>query len=188
MRLVIVTLGLAVVLIGVLAVSDWAFQSTGHVEARPLILEQDEGEHRLRRPRDVPMPPLSFTIKVDRFNGGSRKMWLGTEELAPGGVIQRHRHLGQDEIVLIETGTAHVSVGAQERDVHPGAMLFIPSGTWISLKNVGSENMNLVFVFSDPGFDDYLRCTSVPAGQAPSRVTPEELSACRRRGHLETLR
>jgi hypothetical protein len=31
---------------------------------------------------------------VDRKNGGSHKMWLGTEDLPPGGVIQRHRHLG----------------------------------------------------------------------------------------------
>lgn len=44
-----------------------------------------------------------------------------------------------------------VWLGAQERDVHAGAIVFIPSDSWISLKNTGSEDISLVFVFSDPG-------------------------------------
>src|SRR5262249_47237363 len=57
----------------------------------PLILEKSEGEHRVRKPREIPIPTGPFTIKVDRKNGGSQKMWLGTEEIPPGGMIPRHK-------------------------------------------------------------------------------------------------
>ena len=91
-------------------------------------------------------------------------MFLSTEEIPGGGLIPRHKHLGQDEILLMQTGSAHVRLGTQERDVHAGAIVFIPSDTWISVKNTGNESINLAFVFSDPGFDEFMRCTSVPAG------------------------
>ena len=104
-------------------------QSTSDNKTTPLILEKSEGEHRVRKPREIPTPTGTFTIKVDRKNGGSQKMWLGTEEIPPGGIIPKHKHLGQDEILLIQTGSAHIWLGTQERDVHGGAIVFIPSDT-----------------------------------------------------------
>jgi quercetin dioxygenase-like cupin family protein len=150
----------------------------------PLILEKAEGEHRVRRPREIPVPSGAFTIKVDRVNGRSSGLVLGTEIIAPGGVIPRHKHLGQDEIVLIETGTAHVWLGDQEQEVHAGAVVFIPAETWISLKNSGNENMSLTFIFSAPGFETYLRCTSVPEGEKTSPMTSEEWRGCQHTGHI----
>ena len=55
--------------------------------ATPLILEKSEGEHRVRRPRETPVPTGPFTIKIDRKNGGSQKMFVGTEEIPAGGLI-----------------------------------------------------------------------------------------------------
>ena len=57
-------------------------QSTSDNKTTPLILEKSEGEHRVRKPREIPIPTGPFTIKVDRKNGGSQKMWLGTEEIS----------------------------------------------------------------------------------------------------------
>jgi oxalate decarboxylase/phosphoglucose isomerase-like protein (cupin superfamily) len=85
----------------------------------------------------------------------------------------------------VETGTAHVWLGAQERDVHAGAIVFIPSDTWVSTKNTGNENIRLAFVFSDPGFDDFIRCVSVPAGEPSQKLTPEEFKECQHQGHVE---
>jgi quercetin dioxygenase-like cupin family protein len=64
---------------------------------------------------------------------------VGTEELSANARIPKHKHLLQDEILLIQSGTAHVWLGNQESDVHAGGMVFIPSDTWISLKNTGTE-------------------------------------------------
>jgi len=135
--------------------------------------------------RDTPMATGSFIMKIDRKNGGSQKMWLGTEEIAPGGLIPKHKHMGQDEILLVQTGTAHVWLGTEERDVHAGAIVFIPSDTWVSLKNTGTEMISLAFVFSDPGFDDFMRCASVPAGETSTKLSPEEFKACQHEGHVE---
>ncbi len=164
----------------------WTVLAIPSVEIKPtpLILEKNEGEQRERRPREGAIASVPFTIKVDRKNGGSQHMWLGTEEIVPGGRIPRHQHLGQDEILLIETGTAHVWLGNQERDVHAGAVVFIPSETWISLKNIGNDPITLAFVFSAPGFDDYLRCTSAAAGERLPAMTIPEVKACQEKGHV----
>jgi quercetin dioxygenase-like cupin family protein len=174
----ILTIGHSVIRTGAAA------QSVSNTGATPLILEKEDGEHRVRRPREIPVPTGAFTIKVDQLNGGSKNLVLGTESLAPGGTIPRHKHIGQDEIVLIETGTAHVWLGDQEQEVHAGAAVFIPAETWVSIKNSGNENINLVFVFSAPGFEAYLRCTSVREGDKTSPMTGEQWRACQHAGHI----
>src|SRR5713226_211382 len=100
---------------GLLVAAGWAARAaySGDVGSKPLILEKNEGEHRVRRPRGTPIAGLPFIIKVDRKNGGSQQMWLGTEEIKPGAQIPRHQHLGQDEILILQTGTAHVWLGDQ---------------------------------------------------------------------------
>jgi oxalate decarboxylase/phosphoglucose isomerase-like protein (cupin superfamily) len=88
-------------------------------------------------------------------------------------------------MLLIQTGSAHVWLGTQERDVHAGAIVFIPSDTWISVKNTGKETINLAFIFSDPGFDEFMRCTSVAAGDSSStRVSHDEFKDCQHKGHV----
>jgi mannose-6-phosphate isomerase-like protein (cupin superfamily) len=171
---------------GLLVAAGWATrpEHSGDAGSKPLILEKNEGENRVRRPRGTQIAGLSFIIKVDRKNGGSQQMWLGTEEMKPGAQIPRHQHLGQDEILILETGTAHVWLGDQESDLHAGGIVYIPSETWISLKNTGNEPILLAFVFSAPGFDDYLRCSSTVEGERSTSMTKEELAVCAEKGHV----
>jgi quercetin dioxygenase-like cupin family protein len=186
MRWSYLVLGAGMVLLGSFALSriEAGAQVAANAETKPLILEKGDGEHRVRRPRETPMPTADFTIKVDPKNGGSRHLILGTENIPPGGQIARHKHLGQDEIVLIQTGSAHVWLGREERDVHAGSLVFIPAETWIALKNTGDENISLVFVFSSPGFEEFLRCTSVPEGSPAPPLSSEEFQACQHHGHI----
>jgi quercetin dioxygenase-like cupin family protein len=156
-------------------------------DVKPLILERNEGELRTRRIHtDASVPASSqFMLKVGPKNNGSQHLVAGTEELAQGAAIQKHRHLAQDEIVLIHGGTAHVWLGDQERDLHAGGLVFIPSNTWVSLKNIGTEPISLTFIFSAPGFEDTMRCNSVPAGETPTKITPEQQKDCAHLGHAE---
>jgi quercetin dioxygenase-like cupin family protein len=161
--------------------------SSSETSAKPLFLEKNEGELRTRRIHtDASVPASSqFMLKVSPKNNGSQHLVLGTEELAPGASILKHRHQGQDEILLLQGGTAHVWLGDQERDVHDGGLVFIPAYTWISLKNTGSIPVNLTFIFSAPGFEDTMRCGSVPAGETATPITPEQRKACAHEGHVE---
>jgi quercetin dioxygenase-like cupin family protein len=153
--------------------------------AQPLILEKNDGELRTRRIHTDQSTVASpqFLLKVSPKNNGSRHLVLGTEELVPGARIPKHKHLIQDEILLIQTGTAHVWLGDKESDVHAGGLVFIPSDTWISLKNTGTEAVSLVFVFSAPGFEETMRCNSVPANEKPTPLTPEQQKECSHLGH-----
>ncbi len=167
----------------ILAVAICDAQSNG---AKVLVLEKNDGEKRVRRPREgMPIPTAEFILKVTPQNSGSKHLVLGTEEIPPGGIIPKHKHLGQDEILIVQTGTAHVTLNDKEYDVHAGSMVFFPMQTWVSLKNTGKENISLVFIFSAPGFDDFMRCTSVPAGEKAIPMTKEEVKACAHKGHVD---
>ena len=156
--------------------------------ARPLLLDSDEGELRNRRIHTDSTSPASsqFILKVSPKNNGSQHLVAGTEVLAPGATLPKHRHLVQDEILLIQGGTAHVWLGDQERDLHAGGLVFIPANTWISGKNIGATPIALTFVFSAPGFEETMRCNSVPAGDTPTPITPEQQKDCAHLGHSES--
>ena len=154
---------------------------------KPLLLEKNEGELRTRRIHtDASIPASSqFMLKVSPKNNGSQHLVAGTEEVAPGATLLKHRHLVQDEIVLLHSGTAHVWLGDQERDLHAGGLVFIPANTWVSLKNIGADPISLTFIFSAPGFEDTMRCNSVPSGETPTQITPEQQRDCAHLGHAE---
>ena len=162
--------------------------SSSESNAKPLLLEENEGELRTRRIHiDATTPASSqFILKVSPKNNGSEHLVAGTEVLAPGATLPKHRHLVQDEIVLIHSGTAHVWLGDRERDLHAGGLVFIPADTWVSAKNIGNDPISLTFVFSAPGFEDTMRCNSVPAGEPPTPITPEEQKDCAHLGHAES--
>jgi quercetin dioxygenase-like cupin family protein len=170
------------VVVTFLAVICYA-QSQG---AKCVVLEKSEGETRVRRPLgSLPTPSVEFMLKVSPENSGSKHLVLGTEDIPPGGVIPKHKHLEQDEILLIQTGTAHVTLDDQEYDVHAGGTVFFPAQTWVGLKNIGTDTISLVFIFSAPGFEKNMRCASVPAGQSAPPINTEELKACAHEGHVE---
>jgi quercetin dioxygenase-like cupin family protein len=144
----------------------------------PLILEKNEGERRIWRPiegaKGWDAQPGPFILKVDRHNGGSSHLVFGTEDLPPGASIDRHRHPGADEILFLQNGSARVSLGDRTREVRGGATVFIPAGIWIAVTNVGTDAISCVFVFSAPGFEDYMRAESVPEGQKITPLTKAE--------------
>ena len=156
--------------------------------AKPLLLERNEGELRTRRIHvdNSASASSQFMLKVSPKNNGSQHLVAGTEEVAAGATLPKHRHLVQDEIVLVHSGTAHVWLGDQERDLHAGGLVFIPANTWVSLKNVGTDPMRLTFVFSAPGFEDTMRCNSVPAGETPTQITAEQQRECAHLVHAES--
>ena len=144
----------------------------------PLILEKSEGERRTWRPIEGAAgwnaQPGPFIFKVDRRNGGSSALVFVTEDVPPGGKIDRHRHLGADEVIFLQNGRARVSLGERVREVHAGATVFVPANTWIEVTNIGTEAIHGVFVFSAPGFDAFMRAESVPEGQSVTPLTKAE--------------
>jgi quercetin dioxygenase-like cupin family protein len=154
--------------------------TASQVAPKPLLLEKNEGERRIWREP----PPGDFVLKVSPRNNGSQHLVMGTEDMHPGDEFPMHKHLGQDEILYIVTGTVHAHVGDQERDVHAGGTVFIPARTWVNVKNAGTETASVVFVFSAPGFENYMRCDSVLPDEKVIPLSEEAQKACSHEGHV----
>lgn len=140
-----------------------------------LILQADEGERMTRR------WGLPMTIKIDPVNGGSKRLLVGTEDLSPGKSIPVHKHSHCDEVVIVLQGSGTAILGEQRRDVSTGAIIFIPEEEWVGMENTGRDTLRVVFIFSELGFDKYLRATSVPEGQEVIPFTPRELADIRKK-------
>jgi quercetin dioxygenase-like cupin family protein len=150
--------------------------------AMPLILEKNEGERRIVRGwPGHPDPGETFILKVDPKNGASSHLVFMTADLKPGGEIPSHKHPGADEILYLENGTARVHLGDTIRAVHGGATVFIPANTWISVENIGDETISAVGVFSAPGFEEFMRESSVLEGEKNVPMTPDEDEASQKK-------
>lgn len=152
--------------------------STGRTSAAtpaPLILAANEGEARTwRNWGDTP-----FIIKVDRQNGGSPDLFMGYEDIAPGLAIPAHRHPTADEIVFVHRGSGVAQVGQREAAFTEGATVYIPRGVRVTIRNTGTGPLSIVFIFSKPGFEEFMRDNSVPAGQVVLPLSEDELAQIR---------
>jgi quercetin dioxygenase-like cupin family protein len=150
------------------------------VGPRPAVIGVNEGEHRLLRGGTAPL-----LIKIDPVTTGSRRMVLGSSDLPPGDAIGLHRHLREDEILLVTRGTARVQLGTTLSTGGPGTTVFIPQGTCVAVANAGRDTLTTFFVFSSPGFEQVLRQLSSPEGAPPKRVSPDQRAAAFHQGHAE---
>ena len=151
--------------------------SDGTAARTPLILATGEGERRIRRV----MGGALAIIKVDRRNGGSPALMMGYEEIPPGQAIQAHRHPAMDEIVFVHRGTGAAELDDRTASVGPGATIYIPQATRVTLRNTGTEPLAIAYFFSEPGYEEYLRDTSVREGEAAPVLSGPELAQIRER-------
>jgi quercetin dioxygenase-like cupin family protein len=183
----------AVVCVTVLLVGSWV-RAQSHEQASTtsptsssegLILQESEGELRLRRPQgnSGAEGPPSFIIKVDRQYGDSSSFFMGMEDIPPGKRIRRHHHPHAEEILFVHRGTGVVRLGSREVTVHAGATVHIPRNVSVGLRNTGDEPLTLVFIFPEPdGMAGQMRSGSVGVGEEAKPFTPEELAARNARG------
>ena len=159
---------------------ETAVASTRGSTARAAVIAVNEGERRFLRGGTAPL-----LIKIDPVNNGSQRMVLGSSDLPPGDAILAHRHLREDEIIIILAGTARVRLGTQDYTATAGGAVFIPQGTCIAVANIGADTVRTMFIFSSPGFEQVLREVSTAPGEPPHRLTPAERASVFHRGHAE---
>jgi oxalate decarboxylase/phosphoglucose isomerase-like protein (cupin superfamily) len=160
--------------------SDQTLRTTNAVPATPLVLNVEEGERRVRLAQTTGLSS-PFILKVDQRNGGSPDLVMGYEDIAPGHMIAPHRHLVADEIIFVHRGTGSVDIGDRQASFGPGATIYLPRNVRISVRNTGTEPLSIAFIFSKPGFEQYLRETSVPEGQPAPALSQEQRAAIRER-------
>ena len=167
------------VLLCALAVGQASSVSRKNLAADSLILEKQEGERRVHRSAGTSTGTAPFILKVDPKNGGSKHLVMFTEELLPGAAIPRHKHPESEEILILQTGRSRVHLGDLTCEVGAGATVFIPQDTWISAEVLGTEPVSLIAIFSEPGFEEYMRAISVREGEPNKPMSKAELDAVR---------
>jgi quercetin dioxygenase-like cupin family protein len=147
---------------------------------RPAVIAASEGERRFLRGGQAPL-----LIKIDPITTGSRRMVLGSSDLPAGDMIGMHRHLQEDEILIVLRGKAEVQLAGRKYEAGPGGTVYIPQGTCIAVANAGRDTLTTIFVFSSPGFEQVLREVSSREGEPPKLVSPSDRMAAFHRGHAE---
>jgi quercetin dioxygenase-like cupin family protein len=142
------------------------------------VIPAGGGEERVLRGGDA-----SLFIKVDPVSTGSETLMVGYSDLSPGDAIGVHRHLQEDEVMVITRGTGRVQLGNEFHTASAGATIFIPRGTCIGLTNTGTDTLSNFFVFSTPGFERALRRVSTAPGEPVKPLTPELRAEAFHEGH-----
>jgi quercetin dioxygenase-like cupin family protein len=155
--------------------------SRGPASPRPLILQEGDGEHLVRR--TGPTAGWPFTIKLDGQNGNTQDFFVFTDTIAPGQTIPFHKHDNAEEILFVEEGGATVIVGDQRAVAGPRSIVFIPRDTWISATNTGKQDIHLLALFSRHGYEQYMRALGVKQGEPMNPLSPDELTRLRALGH-----
>ena len=70
-------------------------------------------------------------------------------------------------------------LGETVKDVGAGATVLIHQDTWISAEVIGNGPVSLVAIFSEPGFEEYMRAISVREGEPNNPMSKAELDTVR---------
>jgi quercetin dioxygenase-like cupin family protein len=102
-----------------------------------------------------------------------------TETVPPGAAIPRHKHPSSEEILILQSGRTRVHLGETVKEVGAGATVLIHQDAWISAEVIGNEPVSLVAIFSEPGFEEYMRAISVREGEPNNPMSKAELDTVR---------
>jgi quercetin dioxygenase-like cupin family protein len=144
---------------------------------RPAVLARNDGEARTLQGRKP------IWIKVDPQTLGSRTLTVGMEDMPPGDSIGVHKHLQEDEVVFVHRGEVEVTLGDSTLQAKAGGTVFIPRGTWIGFRVMGTDTATIVFAFNVPGFEKCLRVLSAPVGTAFVSPSAQVVADARRKCH-----
>lgn len=124
------------------------------------------------------------TLKVDPATVGAEHFALGAEALPPGSAIPVHRHLDDEEVLIVHRGRAAVTLGDSVHAVEAGGIAYVPPGTWVGLANAGADTLTIFYVFPTPHFLDYMRAiaSARPGGR---RLSPAEGARIDRQHRIE---
>jgi quercetin dioxygenase-like cupin family protein len=120
----------------------------------------------------------TYTIKAtgDQTNGG-----FGFIEatVPPGGGTDAHAHGDEEETFYILDGELEFLDGNHIFTAGPGDFIHIPRGIRHRFKNKGLHAAKMIFMFTPPGAEKFIRDYSVPAQPGVQPPPPNEADLAR---------
>jgi quercetin dioxygenase-like cupin family protein len=101
-----------------------------------------------------PNSQMAFVFDPAREDGAYvRGLTLIFENIGVGDRIPLHVHPTAEEVVVIEEGTAEVTLGDERRTVSAGAVVFVPPGVPHGTRNIGTTILRVQAIFPRPDID-----------------------------------
>ncbi|MGH9788080.1 MAG: cupin domain-containing protein [Candidatus Acidiferrales bacterium] len=118
-------------------------------------------------------------IKVGPKSSGSTDFVLVSEDMPPGTAIPVHRHDRDEEVLFVQRGVVTVTLGEREAAVEAGDTVYIPSGTWIGVRNTSTELATIVAIFAHSDMETCFRLLGkVESGEISPKERAEYTQAC----------
>jgi mannose-6-phosphate isomerase-like protein (cupin superfamily) len=118
-----------------------------------------------------------ITIKISKADDGIESVSFCTEDVVPGRKLPVHKHLNNDEVIFIQSGTGIFTLGEKTIEVKTGTVVFVPRGVWHGLENPGTENIRMVIQYTPAGFEEYFVENGTAVGEPAKTRTREEYAA-----------
>ena len=112
-----------------------------HTAARPQLILPDAGERRI-------LPDgRAIRLKVGPSTTGAGYLFVGAEELPPGGRVPRHRHELDEEVLIVQQGEVTFLLDDSAQVAPAGSVVYLPPRHWITVENRSRAAARIMFVF-----------------------------------------
>ena len=168
-----ITVGL---FLAMLAVAIWQPSRKAPAQATPPSAKGAQGGYVLRAGEGEVLQRgkgNTITIKVDPKTG-SPNMALGTQALERGAGIPLHRHENEDEVLFVHEGSGAAILGDRRQVVEKADTIYIPHGVWHGVET-REQGIDLLWVVTPPGLEDFFREVSSTPGSPPRVLTPSQI-------------
>ncbi|MCE7987433.1 MAG: cupin domain-containing protein [Caldilinea sp. CFX5] len=150
---------------------------------RPIVDEGDPDDYR-------PNSNIAMVLDPSRPDGQYvNGVMVLFERMAPGDCIPLHVHT-IEELIIIDEGSAEVTLGQERRTVGAGAVVFIPAGVPHGTRNLGAAVLRLHAVFPSHELPiQYLERNPAPGteGNAPQPPITYDMRAWVERKFAEMI-
>jgi len=89
-----------------------------------------------------------------------------------------------EEVLFLHQGEVKVILGDRKQEVKQGATIYIPPGVWVGIENTGKETASVLFIFPQPGFDEYVRQVASRPGEPEKKLTNKEADELDKKYHI----
>ncbi|MEM9078484.1 MAG: cupin domain-containing protein [Bacteroidota bacterium] len=96
-------------------------------------------------------------IKVAKSENHTPEISLLTEKIPPGDGIPVHKHLNEEEFIFIQEGRVEITLDETVQEGKTGDLVYVPKNIWHGFKNIGQEEVTILFGYSPAGVEDYFR-------------------------------
>jgi len=160
---------------GVVAASFFALPTIGFSEGdegfKGIVCNDNDGE--ALRMRDG---TALVRIKISKIQGSGNVSFL-SESFRPGDELPVHKHLNEDELIFMHSGSGLLTLGDKRYEIQVGAVALVPKGVWHGLQNTGTVDIEMRFGYTPAGFEGFFREVGTPVGKPFVRKTMEERRA-----------